>query len=690
MATDDRSGADGPANVFSGVADQVVQAGSVYGGVHFHGDRTDLRPRRSQLRADIADFTDRTTELELLSDLLRDDDQPSTVCITGPGGVGKTALALRLAHRLSVRLSFAQLYADLRGSDDAPEDPAETLGRFLLVLGARPTEIPPGVVARGDLFRALLWGRAAIVVLDNARDESQVRPLLPGSPECRVVVTSRQPLYGLEAASVFELGVFGEAAAVELLTKVAGHATDLGDAAPQLARLCGNLPLALRITGIRAGAHQGASLASLTVSLADDRTRLAQLKVGDLDIRASFHAGYGRLRPPLDRFFRHLSLLPGPEFSSDTAAMVLRLDRAAAQDAIFALVDTQMVERTATGRFVFHDLVRLFGRELAHEVDTEEERKAVLERAVVAYGEQADALFRQAPYEDAPTPEGLAWFDAEEANVLAVLREGYAAGLWKAVLGLAEAVRDFFRFRGLLTEAEEVLRLGLEASRAARAADGEVTMVIYLAMLLREAGRGQETPALYRRGLAVAEQAGAEGLRAWLQVHWGDALIEAGEPEEAVVMVREALANPAWRDDGEKQAWALGHLGMAYHACGRHDEALAVLEQAWRSDHERGDELRAGWALVHRATVLTALGHWRAAEDALDTAYRQGRRSGDRMRQAWVLQNMAALYQARGDTGRALAAASEIHGLAVAMRNESLAETADNLRRSIAAAATEE
>jgi tetratricopeptide (TPR) repeat protein len=325
----------------------------------------------------------------------------------------------------------------------------------------------------------------------------------------------------------------------------------------------------------------------------------------------------------------------------------------------------------------------LFARELTERTETDSERRTALVRGVQWYRDQADRWFREARYEDAPTADGLAWFDIEGGNALAALRAAVQEQAWRPAHELAEAVRDFFRYRGLTNEAEQVLRLGVEASAAGAEPEAEVTALIYLTMLLREAGRGAETPELYERALRVADDNDDSALRSWILTHFGDASLDFGDAERAVALYREALAGAAWLENTEKRAWMLTHLGSGFRNLGRHDEALTVYAEALELNRRRGDGLNAGWVLVHRANTLLDLHREAEAEVDLQTAYEQGLESGDLTRQAWVLGHFVALRLARDDVAGAREAALTVQALAEEMRNERLAETAYELLQDI-------
>jgi hypothetical protein len=258
----------------------------------------DLRSNLFQLPPDISEFTGRGAEAAQVRDLLdRDAGQHSTAvvisAIAGKGGVGKTTLAIHVAHQVRHRFPDGQLYVDLRGADAQPLDPAHVLAGFLHTLGVEPSALPDGLEQRAGLYRARLNNLRVLVVLDNAADEAGVRPLLPGSAGCAVLVTSRRRLAGLEGATTIDLDVMDPDQAIELLAKIAGpeRVAAEPEAAMEVVRLCGCLPLAVRIAGARLAAKRHWRLASYEARLRDERTRLTELRVGDREVR--------QLRPQL-------------------------------------------------------------------------------------------------------------------------------------------------------------------------------------------------------------------------------------------------------------------------------------------------------------------------------------------------------------------------------------------------------
>lgn len=311
------------------------------------GDGADL----FQLPPGLVDFTGREEQSAQVRDLLESgvEERVTAVvvsAIAGKGGVGKTTLAIHVAHQVRAWFPDGQLYVNLRGAEAQSLDPADVLAEFLRNLGVAPTAVPDGLAVRARLYRARLSGRRVLVVLDNAADEAQVRPLLPGDPGCAVLVTSRSRLAGLEGAITVDLDVLEPGEAVELLGKVAGPERVAGEpeATAELARVCGYLPLAVRIVGARLAAKPHWRLAAYAGRRRDERKRLGELRVGDLEVRASFALSYQALRQDERQAFRLLGSLDAPDFQAWVAAALVDCAVEAAENLVERLVDAQLLE----------------------------------------------------------------------------------------------------------------------------------------------------------------------------------------------------------------------------------------------------------------------------------------------------------------------------------------------------------
>jgi hypothetical protein len=361
---------------------------------------------------------------------------------------------------------------NLRGTNAQPLKTTDVLAEFLRTLGVQPMAIPDRLEARARLYRARLSDRRVLVVLDNAADETQVRPLLPGSAGCAVLVTSRRRLAGLEGATTVDLDVMDPDQAIELLGRVAGpqRVAAEPEAAAELARLCSYLPLAVRIAGARLAAKPHWRLAGYAARLQDERRRLSELRVGDLEVRASFMLSYQALSPDERHAFRLLGTLNGPDFAAWVAAALLDCGLQTAEDLIERLVDAQLVEATPedpTGaiRYRFHDLLRVFARERLREEEPATAQQAALERALVTYlalAQRASAYLGRDDHRIGPNIHGhpkpvhpkpvndsglaavverdpLAWFKAEQENLIAAVEHAYDTGLWELTWELPAA-----------------------------------------------------------------------------------------------------------------------------------------------------------------------------------------------------------------------------------------------------------
>jgi len=365
--------------------------------------RREAAVRPAQLPADLGDFTGRADEVTLLTGLAGGAwQQPGMVpvcVVTGPGGIGKTGLAVHVAHQVRDCFPDGELFARLGGSAGRLAEPGQVLGRFLRDLDVDPAQIPAGEPERAAWFRSVLAGRRVLILLDDVRDSSQVTPLLPGAAGCAVVVTSRSPLADLPGACRLPLEVLANAEALELLSRIAGAPrlrAEAGSAA-KVAEMCAGLPLALRIAGARLAARPHWKVKDLADRLADTTARLDELTVGDLSVRASFAASYARLRADPGglapaRAFRLLGLWAGPDISTHAAAALLGVDPSAAEHALETLLDSHLLQPgESAGRYRCHSLLGVYAAELAREEDSPVDTDAAMSRLLAWYSRGAVA-----------------------------------------------------------------------------------------------------------------------------------------------------------------------------------------------------------------------------------------------------------------------------------------------------------
>ncbi|MGX1853263.1 BTAD domain-containing putative transcriptional regulator [Streptomyces sp. NPDC055299] len=448
-------------------------------------DQVIVRPQ--QLPATVADFTGRTTFVcELGAQLATAEGSVMAVsALTGIGGVGKTTLAVHVAHSAREHFPDGQLYVDLQGAGQTPSEPEAVLGAFLRSLGTPDSSIPDGLEERSALYRSTLAGRRVLTLLDNARDAAQIRPLLPGTEGCAALITSRARMIDLAGAHLIDLDVMSPEEAMNLFTRIVGEERVSSERKAVMAVVgaCGFLPLAIRIAASRLAARRTWTVSILARKLADERRRLDELRAGDLAVKATFELGYGQLEPQQARAFRLLGLAEGPDISLAAAAAILDLDADAAEELLESLVDTSLLESAAPGRYRYHDLVRLYARDCAErDEQPPSERTAALSRLLDFYSATAANMYvlerpgdRLVDHMEATTFPGLEftdrttaleWLFSEAGCLLACARQcGGPATLRRAVdlilltKDLAESGADALQYEqaniSLLAAAQE-------------------------------------------------------------------------------------------------------------------------------------------------------------------------------------------------------------------------------------------
>jgi tetratricopeptide (TPR) repeat protein/transcriptional regulator with XRE-family HTH domain len=651
------------------------------------------RPGPCQLPPAVADFTGRTEQATRLGALLAstgDGGAGAAVVVSavaGQAGIGKTALAIHVAHRLRDRFPDGQLYVNLRGAQQQPLPATLVLGRFLRALGMDGAAIPEDVEEREALYRAVLADRRVLVVLDNAAGEAQVRPLLPGTPGCGVLVTSRARLAGLEAARLVHLDVLEEPQALELLGRIvgAGRVAAEPEAAARIVGFCGRLPLAIRVAGARLAARPGWPLARLAELLADARRRLDQLAAGDLEVRASLALSYQALTVEQQRALRRLGLLEMGDFSAWLAGPLLGIGHDQAEKLVEGLADAQLLDLAAvdptgaSSRYRLHDLVRLYARERSAAEDSPEEGRvmavagmtagwlALAEQAdarlpvtanVVSYGGAARWLFPRALVERL-LADPLAWFELERANLLAAVEMAAAAGLEEPAWELVGCMTSFFLLRSYWASLDAVQERALAACRQAADRRGEAALLCARGGHLTEAGHSTigltQGKAMLTRALAIFRDLGDERGQA-KALHALSALERRVGRHQRPAALAPALdhAQQALRlaraiGDDAIEADALIALGRAYQDLARHQEAAAALREARGLVEQLGARRDLAIVLWQLALLAGETGRPGAAAALLDDSLAIARELEDWRGQAELLLELSKL---RGDQGR--------------------------------------
>ncbi len=690
-------------------------------------------PVPRQLPAASTCFAGRSDVLAELAALLARPVPPSTMVISaidGVAGIGKTALALHVAHSRTHEFTDGQLHVNLRGFDPVhpPVEPVEALGQFLRALGVPAERVPSGVDEQAALYRSLLAGRRVLILLDNAVSAEQVRPLLPGTSTCLVLVTSRNRLTGLvvrDGAHHVALDPLSEQEALWLITELLGEDRVGSRAeAAELVRLCGRLPLALRIVAGDLAVHPGRAVGDVVAELREG-DRLGALEVeGDAEstVRAAFALSYAALDEPVREAFRHIGVHPGPVVTPVALAALLNRTENAADELLRRLVETNLVEEERPERFRPHDLVRVYATECAEREMTAVQREDALNRLLTVYSHTAllagellfprvgpslegrsEAVLRIEPRSE---EEALLWFETERANLVSAVLHAAEHGPLPEACRLADALRGFFMVRKHLPDWLAVGRAALAA--AERLGDRHARAAMHASLALAHWTRVE-----YRLAIEHFEQAHEHYSHAGLRhgeggvmtnlggIHWELGQLELAE--KAYVVARAAFEEIGSRDG---IATVVGNLGLIRQDRGDLDEALELFRTALATSEELGSlygmaiyqvnlgrlhrdrgELRESTLALHRALDLyerngardvegyarNELGRVALDDGRVEEAGEAARRAllvaeqiGETRLEVDATSLLGDVHRATGDTARA----AEHHGRALAVARE--------------------
>jgi tetratricopeptide (TPR) repeat protein len=568
--------------------------------------------REGLLPRDVPGFTGRGDELARLVGLAGG-GRAVVTAIGGTAGVGKTALAVHAAHQLLGEFPDGHLYADLHGYTEGqdPTEPREVLALFLRSLGVPAEAIPAAAEERSGLLRQVLASRRVLMVLDNARTESQVRPLLPGTGTSLVLVTSRSLLLGLEADARISLDVLTEAEAVVMLAGLGGHrAAADPTAVAEVARLCGRLPLALRIAGHLLATHPTWPVVRLAQLLAGERDRLARLGTGDLPVRAAFEVSYQQLAEEDARLFRLLGLHPGPDFTAAAAAALAGTENEAAESALGRLARAHLVTEDMAGRFALPDPLRLFARAAGRQADTREDQNAAETRLVRCYENLAaflescvDPRLRSAA-EQAGKPlssmrQALAVFQAERPSLLAALGLAIQRGGDQEIRRLSASMGRILVILRYLDDLITVREAAVVAERRAGDARAEGRALSNLGEAYREVRRFQEAITSYKQALVIFRDAGDRHKEGLTLNNLGAAYQEVRQFEDAITSYQQTLAIKRELGDRPGEGRTLGNLAVTYGELRRFEDAIAGCQQALVIVREVGDRHGEGQILTN-------------------------------------------------------------------------------------------
>lgn len=652
------------------------------------------------------DFTGRAQHIERLL------KTPGIRVISGAGGTGKSTLAIRVCHELAQNFPDGQLYAELRGMSDTPAEPAEILGRFLRALGVEPDRVPDGADERGEMYRTLIAGRRMLILLDDANGEQQVLPLLPGTPACEVVVTSRQRLGGLPGARPVELDVMDAGEALAFLGTVIGgeRVAAQRDAAEQIVAQCGRLPLAIRVAAGRLVNRGRMPLSWLADRLVDESHRLNELSPGDAGMRASIGLSYESLDTEAKRAFERLGYLGVPHFAPWVISWLTDGDGERLAE---RLVDAQLLEfagpdRLGNLRYRMHDLVRLYARERAELAETKSELSQAIARVLGGWLAVIAETAAEAPSDDVRWPHSIteppsvrtpqvvdlrAWFEAEQNCIVAGVERAAALGLHDlacaftpeqysvvfagpdrlahrtriidAVLGAArregdvrvEAIMlaDYGLLHYLRDEyAEARLDFFHALSRFRELGDslGEAATLARLGTTCREAGRLSEGLHFLDRAARLFATIGEQTGIAYARRLSGSVRLEQGAYEQAFADFSEALSGYRERKSQRGEGLTLRNMSLHYRALGELDAAVRWGQRSREVFRALGDVFLESYSV--RAIAKARMRMGQRQFDELHWALSVLQDLKDRWGQAITMRTIGEAHLAAGELDEAM------------------------------------
>lgn len=644
------------------------------------------RPPR-QLPAVVATFTGRVNYLAELDRLLTTHETaaPGAVvlgAIVGTAGVGKTELAVQWAHRVAARFPHGQLFVDLRGFTPgmSPLAPSDALPVLLRSLGVPREQVPEDLDEQSALYRAILADRRALIVLDNVAAAEQVRPLIPGTPGCLVLITSRHDLADVASRHDLHritLPVLGSDEAAALLTQLLGVDRAAVDrpALTELAELCACLPLALRIAAAYLAVRPRRSLQRYVELLANG-DRLSMLTAAGTDpqaaVRATFDISYQDLAADVRRLFRRLGLVPGPSITPPAGAHLIGVPTGEASRMFDALEAAHLVEPVGEERFACHDLLRLYARERVEAEDTTDERGSALLRLFDFYRLSTDAAVSQrhasptwisrptghqgvTPMSFTGDVDAITWLDEERPNLTAII--GYAAerGTFSNAWHIVDALRDYFWKHGYGADWLTVGRSGLAIAQRVNDKIAEATMHLSLGQAYWGTCDHAQSTAELERALSLFRYERDERGEAASLNFLGGVCWEAGKLDAAVDHLLHIIEIAFSSGDRYREAVTKNNLGIIYRDLGRLDLAVEVLQSSLALSRETTYSSNEVFAAMNLASVCHLRGKFDDAEVLLGRAMHVASSTNARLSEAKAITHLALLYE---DTKRLTEAAS--------------------------------
>ncbi|MFE6662929.1 BTAD domain-containing putative transcriptional regulator [Streptomyces sp. NPDC057697] len=635
--------------------------------------------RPAQLPATVPDFTGRASFVRELGARLAtaEGSVMAVSALAGIGGVGKTTLAVHVAHQARQHFPDGQLYVDLQGAGARAAEPETVLGAFLRALGTADSAIPDSLDERAALYRSTLDGRRILVLLDNAHDAAQVRPLLPGTAGCAALITSRVRMVDLAGSHLVDLDVMSPEEALQLFTRIAGEERISAEreAALDVVAACGFLPLAIRIAASRLAARRTWTVSVLAAKLADERRRLDELQAGDLAVKATFELGYGQLEPAQARAFRLLGLADGPDISLAAAAALLDLEDHAAEDLLEALVDTSLLESAAPGRYRYHDLVRLYARACAERDEEPEQRESALSRLLDFYLATAAGVYalerpgdRLVDHLEATGHAGLTfsdrhdaqdWLYSEAGPLLACVRQSSGPEVLRRAIDLLWAALDLAESGANSKQYEAAASSMLSAARTCGDLRAERRALVTLSNAHLGAGRFAEADQEALQVVDLSHDGNDPLPSCWALNHLGVIAIYQSRHEDGEKYLTQAIEDFRAGENLPGEASALCNLSRVHLAMGRTASAVALARQGIELYEGLGHSLRGANARYALGIALTRCGELAEATDSFLEALKVFRDSRQRLWEGMTLFRLAEADLA-GDNAAQAASKAEM------------------------------
>ncbi|MBV6701115.1 winged helix-turn-helix domain-containing protein [Kitasatospora aureofaciens] len=679
-------------------------------------------PPPAQLPADVSDFSGRSELVTDLSAVLMNASGQAVVVtsLAGIGGVGKTTLAVHVAHRVRADFPDGQLYVDLRGAGASPADPAVVLGDFLHALGV--TDNPDSLEQRAALYRSLLASRRMLILLDNARDAEQIRPLIPGVSGCAVLATSRSRLAGIPGAHLVDVEELTPQEALALFSAIVGEhrVTAEPEAAMAVVTACGFLPLAVRIAAARLASRPRWSVSDLARRLADQRRRLDELQLGNLAVETTIGLGYGQLSPSEARAFRLLSLIDSTDIPLAAAAALLGEDEDTAEALAEALVEANMLECFTPGRYRYHDLLRLYAQRQNERIsDIEEQQTAVRRLLDLLLPTARNAARSIEPDDQLPEPlnplgssgmelptsqDAREWLRTEITFLLSAVEAAVrgpgsllrpAVDLLIVLNSLVEDPTHGSRVRRFLEAAERNAESYGDSAALARVhfAFGTLQSITNdfqgaerslrkslslqvddmtvlrsatandLGIILSLANRPAEALPFFEQALAISRVVGAPIGEARLLGNMARAQLGLGEAEVAVRSVTEAVATARASKNGPCLADTLYQLGVVLSSADDPLAAAGHLRESHRLYQSQQNRLREGYTLARLSSALLAAGQHAEAAEAAEESLTIGQEMDSAYCQGLANAALGEALLALAQPARGLACLREAHAI---------------------------